>query len=369
VIEVGTHFLRPDTADQVIELRARAAGPVDGVTGFNLRAQIGDGLGDDPEPVFSTIDFGGDTVWSSQDVSLLGGPVAGAPQFAQASVVLNESGVLVPSEGIIARLHIDTTGILEGNFALLLEGTQIGLPSVFIRPGGDDLVPSIQNGMLRIWEDRCGDFDRDADVDAADQTTLILNWTGALEPGAGGATFEQGDCDADGDVDSADFTGLILEWTGAMAGMSAAGSDAALLYDSATGQVELGSSAALRSPENAVALSSVSWPLPSRTLEDRSDTVDGAELEQVSMDWVQPLTGAAIGPGSRIHGVDAWQAHTGAIDWAARAGVLGAPQEWAVLVVPEPVWAGRLGWLLAALLIPVFRRHTSVEPASAMASR
>ena len=63
-----------------------------------------------------------------------------------------------------------------------------------------------------------GDFDRDGDVDAADRTTLVRFWTGALEPREGDRTFEQGDADGDGNVDSADLTILTQNWTGAKEG-------------------------------------------------------------------------------------------------------------------------------------------------------
>ena len=60
-----------------------------------------------------------------------------------------------------------------------------------------------------------GDADLDGDVDTADQTSLVTNWTGAL-PSGGTLSFSQGDNDGDGDVDSADQTSLVLNWTGAL---------------------------------------------------------------------------------------------------------------------------------------------------------
>ena len=60
-----------------------------------------------------------------------------------------------------------------------------------------------------------GDADCDGDVDTADQTIVISNWTGALEMGIGDKLFEDGDFDADGDVDTADRTVVVVNWTGA----------------------------------------------------------------------------------------------------------------------------------------------------------
>ncbi|MFO0912958.1 MAG: PEP-CTERM sorting domain-containing protein [Pirellulales bacterium] len=68
----------------------------------------------------------------------------------------------------------------------------------------------------------CGDLDRDQDVDSADLLSFLEQWTGALEPGQGTSTFEQGDCDRDGDVDAADTLTFLANWTGAPAGRTVA---------------------------------------------------------------------------------------------------------------------------------------------------
>ena len=87
-----------------------------------------------------------------------------------------------------------------------------------------------------------GDTNLDNDVDSADRTTVVSNWTGALEEG-GSKTWEEGDFDADGDVDSADQTSLVTNWTGAMmATASENGEPAELIYDPATGNVKLDAS-------------------------------------------------------------------------------------------------------------------------------
>ena len=61
----------------------------------------------------------------------------------------------------------------------------------------------------------CGDFDFDGDVDAADRTVQVANWTGALTVSIGDVSFEDGDCDGDQDVDTVDQLLLIRNWTGA----------------------------------------------------------------------------------------------------------------------------------------------------------
>lgn len=62
--------------------------------------------------------------------------------------------------------------------------------------------------------DRLGDTDLDGDVDTADLTTAIVNFTSA---GGTGKTWSEGDIDGDGDVDTSDLTTAIIHFTGAMA--------------------------------------------------------------------------------------------------------------------------------------------------------
>jgi len=108
----------------------------DAVTGFNLRAQIGDGTGPGAEPVFQGIGYAG-SIWNigSPGYEAMDGPVAEAPQFAQASVVLMPP-TTVPAAGLVATLMIDTRGFYElASFPLALGGTEIGADSAFILSG------------------------------------------------------------------------------------------------------------------------------------------------------------------------------------------------------------------------------------------
>ena len=74
----------------------------------------------------------------------------------------------------------------------------------------DSLTLSYRN------ENPTADFDVDGDVDAADLTRMVSNWTGALPLGEGIASFFDGDFDGDGDIDSADQTAFVTLWTGAL---------------------------------------------------------------------------------------------------------------------------------------------------------
>ena len=99
--------------------------------------------------MFDGVDFSGG-LWDAFANTTLGGPVNGALQFMQASVVFNETGQTVRPDGVIARLSISTAGITSGSYALRLAETQIDENTDFIRVGGSPLVPLVTNGTLRI---------------------------------------------------------------------------------------------------------------------------------------------------------------------------------------------------------------------------
>ena len=163
-IHVGGYALLPDTPGQIVRVFVRGG---DLVTGFNLRAQIGDGQGPGAEPVFQAIGFGG-CIWDAAPYWTLGGPIAGAPQLAQASVLFPETGVTVPAEGALVALMIDTTGFTANEmFSLSFAGTEIGADSEFIDVGAGPLTPFISEA------DRVpGDADLDGDVDRDDLSDL-----------------------------------------------------------------------------------------------------------------------------------------------------------------------------------------------------
>jgi hypothetical protein len=145
IINVGTYTLSADTSGQTILLSVSGS---DLVTGFNLRAQLGDGTGPGVEPVFQAVSFTGG-IWDANAITVMGGPVSGALQFAQASVVFN-TNVSVAANGYLVTLTLDTTGLFSGSYALLLKGTQIGADSDFIVSGGGILSPSITNGTINV---------------------------------------------------------------------------------------------------------------------------------------------------------------------------------------------------------------------------
>ncbi|MFO0916559.1 MAG: PEP-CTERM sorting domain-containing protein [Pirellulales bacterium] len=214
-INVGVKKLLPHTPGQTIQLLAVPGATVDQVTGFNLRAQLGDGLGPQPEPQFTSVDFQTQSIWNAP-FTVLGGPVAGAPQYAQASVVFNQSGVASAASGLVVTVTVDTSGLMNGQYDFKLNATDIGFPSVFIGQGGVDVPVSIVNGVIDLSGALCGDLNLDGDVDSDDLLNVLSNFTGAQEPGEGSSRFLDGDCDADLDVDSADMLTFLESWTGAV---------------------------------------------------------------------------------------------------------------------------------------------------------
>jgi len=145
-IVVGDHALLPNLANQIIPVMVSG---VDSVTGFNLRAQIGDGMGPAAEPIFSDFDFTGG-IWDEHPNTVNGGIVSGAEQFLQTSVIFNETGDEVVADGLIVKLGIDTTGFTAGTFNLSLANTQIGADTAFILSGGTELPIDIINGTITI---------------------------------------------------------------------------------------------------------------------------------------------------------------------------------------------------------------------------
>lgn len=146
-INVGTFTLLPNTANQTITIPVTGG---DSVTGFNLRSQIGDGTGPEVEPIFQSVDFGTGTIWAGHSSTSLGGPVTGALSDAQASVVLNNPGDSVQALGGLVNFTISTVGVAPGSYPLLLSGTEIGLPSVFIGNQGVDIPALINNGTINV---------------------------------------------------------------------------------------------------------------------------------------------------------------------------------------------------------------------------
>ncbi len=157
ILTLGDVRLQPNSALQLaIPLIATSNNLIaDQVTGFNLRAQIGDGIGGNAEPVFSSIVFS-DTIWDAHPTTVIGGPIEGFEQFAQASVLFNTTCHRVAAHGTIAYLFVDTRGFDQGTFRVSLFATQIGQDSEFIGLGGEVISSAITNGSITVVPEPSG---------------------------------------------------------------------------------------------------------------------------------------------------------------------------------------------------------------------
>jgi len=151
VVDAGVTQLTADSAvPQPVAISAQGDGEL---TGFNLRAQIGDGLGPGDEPLFDAVDFSGG-IWEAHPYQTFGGPVGTLLQLAQASVVFDAPGdsVVPGTTSLVATPSVTTSGITEGVFDLnLSDPPDIGQGSDFIAVGGGP-VPDVwfNDGKLFI---------------------------------------------------------------------------------------------------------------------------------------------------------------------------------------------------------------------------
>jgi hypothetical protein len=188
-IVVGTHQILANEAEQRIPIYVTG---LDRVTGFNLNAQLGDGSGGQAEPKFHSVDFAGG-IWDAAGWSMTGGPVPGATQYAQASVVLTQPDVEVQADGLLCTLVVNTTGFAAGTaFPLKLALTDIGVDAHFLLSHGNTRAAEITNGSIELYETvvvgrhvfyNHSYFDgNDPAVNEADDAAIATNKT-ALLPG------------------------------------------------------------------------------------------------------------------------------------------------------------------------------------------
>jgi hypothetical protein len=81
-----------------------------------------------------------------------------------------------------------------------------------VTDAADIILEFVEQQLDHSGAPLAADVDQDGDVDAADLTIVIINWTRWWDPPWRDAI--PGDIDCDGDVDSADLTILITQWTG-----------------------------------------------------------------------------------------------------------------------------------------------------------
>jgi len=151
-IVVGEHYLLAGQAGQEVQIYVTG---IDKVTGFNLKAQIGNGSAGPTEPVFESIVFSGG-IWDVHPYTVTGGVIVGTPQLAQASVTFSNTSNEVLTEGLLVTLVIDTTGFSASeSFDLKVTIDEIVPPdgdSEFVLYGGHEIYPTIVNGHIHLYE-------------------------------------------------------------------------------------------------------------------------------------------------------------------------------------------------------------------------
>lgn len=157
-IQVGHHFLKPNTPNQSISIFVSGG---QSVAGVNLFAQVGDGgperinlglpAGTDG-PAISSIDLKSDTIFSSvPDVPFFDLAI---PQIAYGTIAIQQPDTFVVADGLLATLVVDTTGFFAGTFDLLLGDVLPNSPDGALHSDFASLPIDITNGSIEIAETR-----------------------------------------------------------------------------------------------------------------------------------------------------------------------------------------------------------------------
>lgn len=191
-----TDVIVPPFAETEIEIRARGSGSEPLVRALNLRAQLGDGLGPNLEPLFKSVSYE-ETIWTNHPVDVVGGVVEHEPQFVQSTIVLkNPMDASLVASGLIAKVTIDTRDIDSGSFELRLNSTPF--------PDTDfgQIKADIVNGTIHIAVP--GDSNLDSRFDSADLVQVLTR--GEYEDNTPlNSDWFSGDWDGNGDFTSGDF--------------------------------------------------------------------------------------------------------------------------------------------------------------------
>lgn len=150
VINVGTHYLLPDTPGQRVDIYIDDPDGLSDVAGLDLNVQIGDGgrmFGGSPAPTIESIDpvhgtiFNDNNDGGSQDTFTF-------PQIVLRSVVTRDNTTVVP-QGMLCSIQVDTTGFdtVGQSWSLNLSNTLAG-PTVLLDQAGNVLPAEIFDGAI-----------------------------------------------------------------------------------------------------------------------------------------------------------------------------------------------------------------------------
>ena len=145
MVEVGSHELLPDTADQQIEVFVTGD---ERVAGVNFRLQVNDGA---TGPAITDIDMETGTIFESARPfsSLVVFPDLPTPQMAEAGVLAGVGDVI--PDGLLATVTISTVGFESGSFSLILDPLDLG-PTEFIKSNLDPVEEVVldQQGTIQV---------------------------------------------------------------------------------------------------------------------------------------------------------------------------------------------------------------------------
>lgn len=162
-IVVGDWILQAGLPNQTINIDVTGL-PADLVAGLNFYAQIGDGGtyvgGTDTKPKFQNVDILTGTIFGGNNTGATGDP-NGTPPGSNAGHPLiwvdgttTNTGTVV-ANGKFVTLTIDMTGVLSGEFPLLLTGVAPelgGFNTELVNAVGAPVTASITNGRILVPE-------------------------------------------------------------------------------------------------------------------------------------------------------------------------------------------------------------------------
>jgi hypothetical protein len=154
VIDVGGHYLLPNSADQWVEVSVSGG---DAVMGLNFYAQVGDGnfdgLSPHLGPRITSVDILTGTIFAGNNTGQSKAP-EGDPDpevYSQwDGAQTTTATAAVPASGRVARVNFDTTGFAGGTWDFELAGTAVGDTDFA------DTPIAITNGSITITPEPSG---------------------------------------------------------------------------------------------------------------------------------------------------------------------------------------------------------------------
>lgn len=151
VISPGNIDLQPDAAGQNVDIFVQNSGTPAAVTGVQLNIQVGDGgpaAGGTLGPSITAVDVITGTIFESNNNGL-GGTGSVTTQIFDRATGTSSGTVNIPTSppSKIATVTFDTTGFMEGTFALTLN--TLNGPT-FYTTTGPNLTPTLTDGTLTI---------------------------------------------------------------------------------------------------------------------------------------------------------------------------------------------------------------------------